>query len=243
MKTIVLAAGYGTRLQPVIGDFPKPLVEVGGGTVLDHLMTRLLAIQDADDIVLVSNARYVDHFRDWQARKAPGVTVLDDGSTHNDNRRGAIGDIAFAIGRAALDDDLLIVAADNVLMFGLDDLLDRFQGQPDVWIGVRFNPNRVDQRRRGVVEIDADGRIRSFEEKPTNPRSEWAAAPLYLLPREVAAFVEEYLSAGGNPDAPGFLMEALVTRRVARAWELPGDILDIGSPGLLEAARSRMAAG
>lgn len=236
MRTIILAAGYGTRLQPVIGDFPKPLVEIGGATIVDHVLSTLSGFQEPKDVVVVSNAHYFDHFVRWQ-QSAPRVTLLNDGSTDVDSRRGAIGDIAYAINEIKLNDDLLIVAADNVLRFSLAGLAAAFEARPGAYVGVRYNPSIEDQKRRGVVEIDEAGLVTSFEEKPAEPKGHWAASPIYLLPRTRVPFVHDYLESGGNPDAPGYLMAAFSKQFPLHAWRLPGDILDIGNPESLAAAR------
>ena len=237
MKTLILAAGYGTRLQPVIGDFPKPLVEVGGVTVLDRLVSRLEALQSHEDICIVSNARYMRHFDSWCEARGFSGTLLNDGSTEAGNRRGAIGDIAFALDTLALDDDLLIVASDNILDFPLHGLASSFEAHECAHVGVYHNPDLSDQRKRGVVVIGQDGSIESFEEKPDAPRTVWAASPIYLLPAGLLDFVPAYLEAGGNPDAPGHLMVSLCQAHPLRGWELPGRIVDIGTPETLARAR------
>lgn len=238
MKTLILAAGYGTRLQPVIGDFPKALVEVGGVTVLDRLLSRLEALQAHEEICVVSNARYFRHFESWCAARGFSGTLLNDGSTEANNRRGAIGDIAFALETLALDDDLLIVASDNILDFPLHGLASSFQAHGCAHVGVYHNPDTIDQRKRGVVSMDQDGKIESFEEKPDKPRTEWAASPIYLLPAGMLDFVPAYLEAGGNPDAPGHLMVSLCQAHPLRGWALPGRIVDIGTPETLARARA-----
>lgn len=243
MKTIVLAAGYGTRLQTAIGDFPKALVDVGGKTVLDRLMKKLLAVQQPADITLVSNSRYLSHFESWlTACGEADITLLDDGSTDAENRRGAIGDIAFALERTGIDDDLLIVASDSLMTFDFSSLMSAFEARPSTYVGVWFNPDLADQAHRGVVELGEDDVITTFVEKPASPRSHWSAAPFYLLPRPLVSFVDRYLATGGNPDAPGHLMEALVREHELRAWHLPGDVIDIGHPETLALARRRFEA-
>ena len=239
MKAIVLAAGYGTRLADAIGDVPKALIEVGGKTILDHLLVNLATCCDESEVVLVTNSRYRGHFERWREARGGRVTILDDGSTDVSNRLGAVGDIEFVIGKVQLADDVLIVAADNIFMFPFDGLLGAFKAtdSANVVVGVRYNPDFEDQKGRGVVEMDDTGRLTVFREKPAEPESHWAAAPLYVFPAHLVHTVGEFVSSGGNPDAPGFLMEYLVSRHDVYAWRLPGEILDVGNPRSLALAR------
>ncbi len=239
MKTIVLAAGYGTRLQPAIGDFPKSLVEVGGDTILDYVLQSVSEFQAPEDIAIVSNARYFNHFVDWLQSSDKQYQLLNDGSTDAESRLGAIGDIAFAIDQLEIDDDLLIVASDNIIQFSLEGLASACVERGKPHVGIYHNPDLQDQKRRGVLNVDAAGRVTTFEEKPQNPQSTWAASPLYALPRESVGFVRFHLEHGGNPDAPGYLMESLSRTRELRVWELPGEIVDIGTPESLAAAREK----
>lgn len=239
MKAIVLAAGYGTRLQSLIGDMPKALVKVGDHLVLDYLMHELNQIVSPADTVIVSNARYLEQFASWQQARSSAVTVLSNGSLTAETRLGAVRDMQYAIDCCALSDDLLILAADNILMFGLEDML--CPPVSGIRIGIRANPDMEDQKRRGVVDIDSTGMVKAFAEKPAVPASAWAAAPLYLVPARFVHVIDEFLNAGGNPDSPGYLIEYLVGRYPVHGWILPGEILDIGNPESLRIAIERLA--
>lgn len=243
MKAIILAAGYGTRMRGVIGDSPKALIEVGGRTILDWLLVNLRDCCQEDDMVLVTNARYQDQFAAWLRRTGSRLALIDDGSTSADNRLGAVGDIRFAVTQAGIADDALITAADNIFDFRFEGLLDRFAktGGKAAHVGIWHNPDLEDQKRRGVVELAADGRLTAFAEKPDHPTSHWAAAPVYLLPADLLAAVNEFIDAGGNMDAPGYFMEYLVCRHPVYGWRMPGDILDVGNPESL--ARAQRALG
>lgn len=241
MKCVVLAAGYGTRLQPAIGDFPKPLVEVGGVTVLDHLLAVVGKVIPPLDTTIVCNARYFHHFASWQASSGKEVMLLNDGSTGPEDRLGAIRDVEFAISKTGLDDDVLVLAADNILRFELADFVVARPGEPVCRVAIRHNPDPEDQKRRGVVALGEHDRIVRFDEKPQDPQSQWAAAPIYVFPREVLPLVSEFLTHGGNPDAPGFLLEFLVNKVTVQGWRMPGEILDIGSPESLRLAREALA--
>jgi glucose-1-phosphate thymidylyltransferase len=241
MKCLILAAGYGTRMQSVVGDVPKALIPLGGRTILDCLLARL----DELDVesVLVTNQKFHAAFLEWRQAAERELVILNDGTRHVDERLGAVGDIRFALSYLGVDDDLLVVAADNLFDFSLRPLHAAFETDRAVHLAVWHNPDLADQRRRGVVELGEDGWVTSFREKPEAPRSHLAAAPLYLLPGELLDEPDRYLAAGGNPDAPGYLMEYLAERHRVRAWRIPGEILDVGNPQSYAAAVRRFGNG
>ena len=241
MKCLILAAGYGTRMQSVVGNIPKALIPLGGRTILDCLLARL----DELDVesVLITNQKFHRAFVDWRQAAGRELAILNDGTRHVDERLGAVGDIRFALPYLGVDDDLLVVAADNLFDFSLRPLRSAFEADRAVHLAVWHNPDLADQRRRGVVEMDEHGWVRGFREKPQAPRSHLAAAPLYLLPGELLDEPHRYLAAGGNPDAPGYLMEYLAARHPVRAWRIPGEILDVGNPPSYAAALRRFGDG
>lgn len=241
MKCLILAAGYGTRMQSVVGDIPKALIPLGGRTILDCLLARLDELEV--ESVLVTNQKFHRAFLDWRDSVGRSLAILNDGSRHVHERLGAVGDIHFALAQTGVDDDLLVVAADNLFDFSLRPFRSAFEADRAVHLAVWHNPDLGDQRRRGVVEIDEHGRVTAFREKPETPRSHLAAAPLYLLPRELLDEPRRYLAAGGNPDAPGYLMEYLAGRHPTRAWRIPGEILDVGNPQSYAAALRRFEGG
>lgn len=237
MKALILAAGYGTRMQAVTGDIPKALIRLGEQTILDRLMTRLLPLQM--DCTLVTNEKYFDQFLSWQREQDVSVALINNGTNHADERLGAVGDICFALDSMRPDEDLLIVAADTLFDFPLSGLVDEFVAERCGMVAVRHNPDREDLRHRGVVDVDDQWRIRGFSEKPDEPASEWASAPLYILPKRLLDEPARYLANGGNPDAPGYLMEYLTAIHPFRAWRMPGEIMDVGNPASYAAALAR----
>lgn len=227
-------------MQSVTGDIPKALIRLGEQTILDLLMQRLdpLNIQ----CTVITNQKYHDQFLNWQRHSDASVTVISNGTEHVDERLGAVGDICFALDACQFDEDLLIVAADTLFDFPLQGLVRTFELDRCGVIAVRNNPDLNDLRQRGVVEVDQDGRIEGFTEKPRHPVSNLASTPLYILPREMLGEPVRYLSAGGNPDAPGYLMEYLTTNHKLRAWVIPGEISDVGNPTSYSAALSTFLA-
>ncbi len=239
MKAIILAAGYATRLYPLTKNFPKPLLEVGGKTILDHLIDQLKNIADIDDIYVVTNHRFHGHFTDWaRGNKAIRSDILDDGTTSNDDRLGAVGDIQFVIEARDIADDVLILAADNILLFSLQNFVSTFKSNPASHIAVRHNPDYDDRKRRGNVQLDEDNRVLQFIEKPDRPISEWSASPVYVYPASILPRFKEYIANGGNPDAPGHFLEWLHACEAVYAYNIEGGVLDIGNRESLAEARA-----
>ena len=239
MKAIILAAGYATRLYPLTKDFPKPLLQVGGKTILDHLVDQMEGIPALDQIVLITNSRFQPAFERWRAARPNNhrIHVLDDGTTRNDDRLGALGDLRLALERTDLQDDLLVSAADNILEFSLADFAATFQAHPAPYICVHWLNDAERCRRTGIAVLDDVNRVVEFAEKPRHPKTQWAVPPLYLFPPSTLRRLAEYLEAGGSPDAPGHFLEWLCHVEPVFAWKIPGTILDIGTPQSLEAAR------
>ncbi len=243
MKAIILAAGYATRLYPLTKNFPKPLLEVGGKTILDHLIEQIKAIADIDGVYVVTNHRFYGHFADWartnRAVHTGGeIEVLNDGTTSNDDRLGAVGDIQFAIDARDIADDVLVLAADNILLFSLQTLVNIFKSNPVSHIAVRYNSDYDDRKRRGNVRLDKDNRVLQFIEKPDKPISEWSALPVYIYPASILPRFEEYIANGGNSDAPGHFLEWLHTCETVYAYNIDGGVLDIGNRESLAEARA-----
>ena len=238
MKAIILAAGYATRLYPLTENFPKPLLEVGGKTILDHLIDQLETISDIDHAYLVTNRRFHGHFVDWARAGRSQIDILDDGTTSNDDRLGAVGDLRFALETRAIADDVIVLAADNILLFSLQNFVDAFKANPASHITVRHNPDCEDRKRRGNVLLDENNRVLQFIEKPREPISEWSVPPLYIYPSATLPRVKEYIADGGTPDAPGHFAEWLYTREPVYAHEIEGRVLDIGNRESLAEARA-----
>ena len=119
MKCLILAAGYATRLYPLTENFPKPLLTVGEKTILDWLVDDIDTLGTVDEYVVISNHKFAHHFEEWAAKKTQKITVVDDGTESNETRLGVVKDIQFAIEKLSLDDDMLVIAGDNVLDFSL----------------------------------------------------------------------------------------------------------------------------
>lgn len=235
MKAIVLAGGYATRLYPLTLDRPKHLLEVGGRPILELLLERL-PLAELDAVYVVTNAKFADRFREWAQSYPAGVAVIDDGTTSEDDRLGAIGDLQLAIDSEGLDDDLIVAAGDSIFTERLDGFA-RFGQDRDAAAIAVYDVGDLDAMKRlSSIGVDADSRLVTFEEKPDNPRSTLAGIALYFYPRALLPLVGQYLAEGNNPDQPGRLVGWLYRRTPVYAWRVPGRWFDIGTPETLAEA-------
>ena len=229
MKCIILAAGYATRLYPLTENFPKPLLEVGGKAILDWLIEDIDKSGLVDEFIVVSNHKFAGHFTDWAATKAQKITIVDDGTSTNETRLGAVCDIKFAVDKLGLSDDLLVIAGDNLLDFSLQTFISYAVGKKTSCIMRYYEPDPARLRKCGVVTIDADDAITSMEEKPAEPRSNWCCPPFYFYTREDAARIDDAIRSGCGTDAPGSLVAWLSGQTPVHAMEMPGRRFDIGN--------------
>lgn len=245
MKCILLAAGYATRLYPLTEKKPKALLELGGKTILDKVMEKIEEVPEIDTVYIVTNQKFAGQFESWrQNRKnSKRVEIINDHTGSNDTRLGAIGDLYFAICQKNIDDEILVMASDNIFDFSLNDVV-RLQRQAKTDV-ICANP--VEERRQltqmGVVEIAEDGRVMGFEEKPQEPKTNWGAAPFYLYTKETAALVGRYLEEGNNPDAPGHFIPWLLKHVPVYAYTTSKMRIDIGTPEDYERVKQQLKQG
>lgn len=229
MKCLILAAGYATRLYPLTENFPKPLLEVQGKTILDWLVDDIDTAGLIDEYVVISNHKYAHHFDAWARNKSMKVTVVDDGTSSNETRLGAVKDIQFAIDQLGLDDDMLVIAGDNVLDFSLTKFMTYAKQKGTSCIMRYFEGNEQKLHKCGVVQIDENDRILSMEEKPAQPKSNWCCPPFYYYTRQDARLVEKGIASGCGTDAPGSYIAWLCTQTPVHAMEMPGKRFDVGN--------------
>ena len=234
MKALILAAGYATRLRPLTDSSPKMLLPLAERPMLDYLLDRIREVGEIDQIHLVTNAQFAPIFRDW----APtDVTVHDDGTTSNEDRLGAIGDIAFTFERAELQGtDLLVVAGDNLIGYSLADFVTFQREKGGSAIAVHAVEDRELLSQYGIVELDEDDRVVGFEEKPAEPKSNLAATASYLYRGADLERLSEYLEQGNPPDAPGNFAAWLSEQALLYGYRFSGEWHDIGDLGQLLAA-------
>ena len=235
MKCLILAAGYATRLYPLTENFPKPLLEVGGKPILDWLIDDIGST--ADEFVVVSNHKFAPIFSDWAEKKDAPITVVDDGTETNETRLGAVRDIQFAVEQLGLDDDLLVLAGDNVLDFSLRSFID-YACRAKTSCTMRYreeDPAKL--RRAGVSELDGE-RLIGFEEKPAVPRSNWCTPPFYYYIRPDVKRIVEAIADGCGTDAPGSLVAWMCRHSVMHSMVMPGKRYDIGNLESYEQVRA-----
>ena len=229
MKCVILAAGYATRLYPLTENFPKPLLKVGEKTILDWLLEDIHTSGQVDEYIVISNHKFAHHFEEWAATHALPITVVDDGTSTNETRLGAVRDIQFAMDQLKLDDDLLIIAGDNVLDFSLTTFIN-YALEKNTSCTMRYyeaDPKKLS--RSGVSELGEDDRLLSMEEKPAEPKSNWCTPPFYFYKAADARRIKDAIAAGCGTDAPGSLVSWMCRHAVLHSMEMPGSRYDIGN--------------
>lgn len=239
MKAVVLAAGYATRLYPLTLDRPKPLLEVGGRPILDRLLEQLTEVERLDHVYVVTNAKFAGHFRSfadgWSGR--PTVSVVDDGTSSDETKLGAIGDLDLVIRHERVDDDLLVVAGDSIFSENPFAGFVAFALDKDAPATAVYDVGDVEAvKRYSVVTTGDDGRVVAFEEKPEQPQSTLAGIAVYFYPCAVLPLVRTYVEEGNNADQPGRLVQWLYQRVPLYAWPVPGRWFDIGTKETLAEA-------
>lgn len=232
MKAILLCAGYATRLYPLTKDKPKPLLPVGGRPILEWILDRLKEVKELDHIYVVTNHKFASHFEAWSksVRYPWPITTVDDQTTSNETRLGAIGDLNFVLKTQKIaNEDLLIVAGDNFFDFDLKEFVAfARKKRPNAVIAVYDVGSRELAKQYGLVRHEADGRVIEFLEKPAEPPTTMASCGLYWLPAESLVLLDTYLSSGHNPDQPGHYFRWLSETNGVFATSLKGRWLDIG---------------
>ena len=229
MKCLILAAGYATRLYPLTENFPKPLLKVQNKTILDWLVDDIDTSGSVDEYVVISNHKFAHHFEAWAKTKTQKVTVVDDGTESNETRLGAVKDIQFAIEKLGLDDDMLVIAGDNLLDFSLTGFISYAQEKKASCLMRFYQPDKKILLKSGVVTVDETDRIVKMTEKSPTPETNWCCPPFYYYTREDARLVEKGIAAGCGTDAPGSYIAWLCQQVPVYAMEMPGSRYDIGN--------------
>lgn len=240
MKCLILAAGYATRLYPLTENFPKPLLAVGEKTILDWLVDDIVTTGKIDEFVVISNHKFARHFAEWAKEKeflmrslakagtAPKFTVVDDGTSTNETRLGAVRDIQFATEKCKIGDDILVIAGDNILDFSFVGFLEFAKEKGTSCVMCHEENELAKQQKTAIITKDSNDLITSYEEKPKEPKGNLAVPPFYFYRAEDAARIPEALENGCNADAPGSFAAWLSKQTAVHAWEMPGKRYDIG---------------
>ena len=241
MKVVLLAAGYATRLYPLTLTQPKPLLTVAGKPMIEYVLDNLAPVGGIERVYVVTNAKFAGHFQKWadgyRATKSNlGFTIVNDGSTDDTNKLGAIGDLHLVITREKVDDDLVVVAGDNLFSESLGAYGGFCRSKRAPVLGI-YDVGSLEQAKKyGVVDLDGEGRIVRFEEKPKQPASTLIGIALYYYPKNVVPLIKQYITEANNPDQPGRLVQWLYPRTPVYTWTVPGLWYDIGSKETLEEA-------
>ena len=229
MKCLILAAGYATRLYPLTENFPKPLLSVKDKTILDWLIDDIDTSGEIDEYVVISNHKYAVHFEKWAEKKSQKITVIDDGTTSNETRLGAVKDVQFAIDTLGLDSDMLVIAGDNVLDFSLTSFISYAKKKNTSCVLRYFEPETKKLLKSGVVTIDENDKIINMTEKSPEPATNWCCPPFYYYTKEDAKRVRHGIESGCGTDAPGSYIAWLCKQTTVHAMEMPGKRYDIGN--------------
>ena len=229
MKCLVLTVEYSTYLYSLMEDFTKPLLEVKGKTILDWQVDDIDSSGLVDQYIIISNHKFVHHFEKWSKGKKQNITVLDDGTSTNETRLGAVKDIQFAIDELKLDDDLLIIAGDNVLDFSLTVFIQYALQKKTSCIMRYYEPKLERLKKSGVVVVDDDGLVIGMKEKPEKPQSTWCCPPFYFFAKKDVPMVAKGIEAGCGTDAPGSFIAWLYKKVSVYAMRMSGKRYDIGT--------------
>ena len=240
MKNIVIAAGYATRLGELTKNFPKPLLKIGDNTILGRMLDDIDTIDAIDEHVIITNHRFAGIFEQWkkdEGRWKKPITIIDDGTETNETRLGAVCDLLLAIDKLSnrklsnskWPDDLLVVAADNLLFFSFQEFVDFAKAKGTSCIMCHEQPSIEKLQRTGVVELDEHNKVLGMEEKPQVPKSHWAVPPFYIYLKKDLDLVRHSVENGCGKDAPGNLSHYMVEHTTMHAWPMTAGRFDIGS--------------
>ncbi|MDZ4196564.1 MAG: nucleotidyltransferase family protein, partial [Candidatus Izemoplasmatales bacterium] len=225
MKCIVLAAGYATRLYPITLNTPKPLLEVAGRTILDRIVDKIEIVPYIDQIIVISNDLFYQNFVKWKSsyKGSKEITIINDLTRSNETRLGAIKDICFAIHHLQIQDNVIVLAGDNLFDFELLDFVNYYNFIQTDCITSHLMEDVERIKRTGVAQIDSNNLLLSFEEKPKYPKSMYAVPPFYIYQKETLPLLDQFLQEGNNGDAPGMLLSWLLTKRPIHVFLFQGE--------------------
>lgn len=231
MKNIVIAAGYATRLGELTKNFPKPLLKIGENTILGRMLDDIDTIPQIDEHIIITNHKFAPIFEEWASKQTytKPITIIDDGTETNDTRLGAVCDLLYAIDQLQINDDMLVVAADNLLFFSFQEFVDFAMDKQTSCIMCHEQPSIEKLQRTGVIVVDEAMKVLNMEEKPQVPKSHWAVPPFYIYLKKDLALVKQSVANGCGKDAPGNLAHYMVEQTTMHAWPMSAGRFDIGS--------------
>ena len=237
MKCLILAAGYATRLYPLTENFPKPLLKVGEKAILDRLIEDIDRNSDIHEFVVISNHKFASVFNKWAKERKENIVVVDDMTSTNETRLGAVRDILYAVNKLGIDEDVMVMAGDNVLDFSLKGFLEFAQEKKTSCVMCHREDELRKQQKTAIITIDDSCLITSYEEKPREPKGNLAVPPFYFYRGKDLKRIEEALAEGCSADAPGSFAAWLSRKVPMHAYVMPGKRYDIGDLPSYEAAQ------
>ena len=231
MKCILLCAGYETRLFPLTENFPKALLEIGNKPLLDYILDEVNTINEVDKIYVITNNRYYEHFSKWNEEKnnKKEIKVINDNTTSNDDRLGAIGDIMYVINKEHINDDLLIIAGDNLFTYKLKDVIDFYNKNKKSVLCAKELDDINLLKRFAVATVSENNKVIELEEKPQNPKSNLGIYATYIYPKKIIKYFNEYKTAGNNMDSPGHFPQYLYKKEDVLVYKFDGECYDVGT--------------
>jgi len=237
MDAIILAAGYGTRLHPLTENTPKPLLKVAGKLIIEHIINKLDELDIIGKIYIITNDKFKQNFDEWlhKFNDKKSVEVINDGTRSNDDRLGALGDINYAIKTKNIENDIIVIAGDNLFELSLKEVVDIFKRTNHNVIVLYDVKDSELAKNYGVVDIK-DNIVVDFEEKPSSPKSTLVSTGIYLFPKKTLSLINKYIDQGNNPDKSGSFIEWLYKREEVYVYVTDKKWCDIGSFEQLERA-------
>ena len=230
MKCLILAAGYATRLYPLTENFPKPLLEIKGKSIIDWLVDDISESNTINEFIIVSNHRFTNFFENWKNNKKfnTKITIIDDGTTNNENRLGAVVDIELAISKLNIAEDLMVIAGDNVLDFSLCKFIEYFKTKKATCVMRYYEEDLNKVKKSASLVVDKNDKVLEMLEKPENPTSHYWCPPFYIYEKNDVKMVNKALASGSKKDAPGSFINWLYDKSDVYAFLMPGSRYDIG---------------
>lgn len=236
MKCIVLCAGFGKRLYPLTENKAKSLLEIQDGKpLINYIVEKVNRVKEIDEIHIITNNRFYNDFEKWsQDLNNPKKIILCNDKANDANERlGAVGDIMYAINMGNIDDDILIIAGDNLFDYSLRELVRYYHDKKaPVVASERIFDNEI-LKRTGIVEINENNKVISFKEKPAKPKSNIVAFATYIFPKETIPYLKAFLEEGNRTHSPGYFIEYLYKLTSTYSYFYNGKCYSIATPEAL----------
>ncbi len=232
MKAIILAAGYATRLYPLTINKPKALLPINNKPIINYIIEEIETIDAVDEIIVISNHKFADNFKEWAntLKSSKSISIIDDGTSTEETRRGAIGDILYTIDVKNIDDEILVIAGDNFFTYKLKDYYDYYRQIDKDCVCVKEFNNIEMLKQFGVAVLDQNNKVLNIEEKPQQPKANTAVYATYMYKKDTIPMFKQYIEEGNKPDAPGYFIEWLYKKKDVYAYTFDGECYDIGTP-------------